>query len=1047
MCQLRKNIISIFIAIIMAMSICTTLTLSASAESQTISEYWNFRDGQSSGIHVTLDSKGNLTLSARSGDGEMPYFDGIDGAPSPWDGCRSDIITVTIENGIKNVGGYAFYNCTNLQSISIPESVTNIGSGAFSGCTKLTNIKLPSKLETIYMGAFSGCTGLTSMLIPEKVSEISMWAFTECPNLKNISFNGDAPSVYAATAGWESEWGDWVETPSFEKDVTLLYISGKKGWTSPTWEGYKTSTGGGGTVTNAAAPVITLQPSDIIVSGSDKATLEVSASVSNGTLSYQWYRNTTNSTSGSTFINGANKKSYDAPTEGSVLFYYYCVVTNTDNTASGNKTASVTSNTAMVSVTPFFNTAIDGVAWSDSYFGLDPYTYNNDLHNLATFAAKLSVDAYSEDKIKSTLTKLGFDDAFKSEHYPEGTGGQSTVGYSFACKKDVSFAENKYNLIIVSVRGTPTTNEWYGNFDIGYGNTHNGFKLAEQELFDELNKFMVNSGLSDYTKNKILITGHSRGAAVANLLAARLNFSMNFCTRNNLFAFTFATPNVIKKNSITNANLYNNIYNFVNAEDFVPYLPLSAPGWDFWKYGRTYVFPSNGVGNFNSFKSSLNTKYSPAQGYVGYGDFGSVQEIINNVHGLASNVYGFYNNEYFTTQGNVSPEEYFQAVCDVMAGTSIVGGGTFLVNMRLFPNKYLYLTNFFLNTTKLQEAHDKNLYLAWMQVTKPADLKTNFVAYYARIACPVDVEIYDKQGILVGKVVNNVVDEAIDGGIGVFVDEFEDAKYVYMPDNTYTLKLSGTDTGTMTYTISEYELVEGIYGAEKTFKDVPIEDGKQMISNISGHEDIKDVKLYVTDQNGNIIGEIHENATAPMSFEDITQNDWFYNAVQYVFENKLFNGTSNTTFSPNGTMTRAMMVTVLYRMSDSPVSGTNTFTDVPVGTWYTDAVSWAAANKVVEGIGNNLFNPDADITREQMSTILYRYINYADIELDLTRLNSTFADSGNISTWAKNAVNYMYAAEIINGKGNNTFEPQGNATRAEVAQLFMNFIEKTQGLE
>lgn len=181
-----------------------------------------------------------------------------------------------------------------------------------------------------------------------------------------------------------------------------------------------------------------------------------------------------------------------------------------------------------------------------------------------------------------------------------------------------------------------------------------------------------------------------------------------------------------------------------------------------------------------------------------------------------------------------------------------------------------------------------------------------------------------------------------------------------------------------------------------------------------------------------------------LPFTDANKSDWFYDAVKYVYENGLFSGTSATTFSPNTPMSRAMMVTVLCRLDGATTSGKNIFTDVPNGTWYTDAVSWAATNAIVTGIGNNLFDPDADITREQMAAILYRYCEYKGIELPKTRTGGSFADASNISAWATESVDAMYAAEILSGKGNGILDPQGNATRAEVAQMFTNFMESIE---
>jgi len=143
-------------------------------------------------------------------------------------------------------------------------------------------------------------------------------------------------------------------------------------------------------------------------------------------------------------------------------------------------------------------------------------------------------------------------------------------------------------------------------------------------------------------------------------------------------------------------------------------------------------------------------------------------------------------------------------------------------------------------------------------------------------------------------------------------------------------------------------------------------------------------------------------------------------------------------------MTRAMMVTVLYRMAGEPsVDGlTNTFTDVENGRWHTAAVTWAAANGIVSGIGNGQFAPSNNITREQMAAILYRYAEHMGLTLPTIR-TGTFADEAEISAWARESVNAMFEAGVLNGVGDNHFNPRGQGTRAEVATMLRNFMDAT----
>ncbi|MGN1307354.1 MAG: S-layer homology domain-containing protein, partial [Faecousia sp.] len=180
--------------------------------------------------------------------------------------------------------------------------------------------------------------------------------------------------------------------------------------------------------------------------------------------------------------------------------------------------------------------------------------------------------------------------------------------------------------------------------------------------------------------------------------------------------------------------------------------------------------------------------------------------------------------------------------------------------------------------------------------------------------------------------------------------------------------------------------------------------------------------------------------SAALAFSDIPANEWYVDAVDYAVRNGLMNGVGNDRFAPEGSMTRAMLVTVLWRYEGEPAEGENSFTDVPNGTWYTDAVAWAAANGIVSGVGNGKFDPEGSITREQMAAILFRYAGKKCIDTSKRGDLSGFPDSGKISAWAKDAMQWTVAEQIINGSDGKLL-PQGNATRAQVAAILMRFIE------
>lgn len=186
-------------------------------------------------------------------------------------------------------------------------------------------------------------------------------------------------------------------------------------------------------------------------------------------------------------------------------------------------------------------------------------------------------------------------------------------------------------------------------------------------------------------------------------------------------------------------------------------------------------------------------------------------------------------------------------------------------------------------------------------------------------------------------------------------------------------------------------------------------------------------------------------STLPKSaFTDVTAGAWYYDAVLYAFNNGLMVGTSDTTFGPNVPMTRAMLVAVLYRLAGSPsVSGKTPFTDVGTGTWYSDAVLWAYQNDIVAGTSDTTFAPLSNITREQIVAIFSRYTaKFAPDKAKATAELTGFADSARVSDWAVNDMKWAVAQKIISGRedaGQRYLQPQGNASRAEVATILMQY--------
>ena len=180
---------------------------------------------------------------------------------------------------------------------------------------------------------------------------------------------------------------------------------------------------------------------------------------------------------------------------------------------------------------------------------------------------------------------------------------------------------------------------------------------------------------------------------------------------------------------------------------------------------------------------------------------------------------------------------------------------------------------------------------------------------------------------------------------------------------------------------------------------------------------------------------------APLPFPDVTEGDWFYDAVRYAYENSLMGGVGDSLFAPNSETTRAQLVTILYRLAGEPEPGGDSgFADVETGTWYTDAVAWAAENGIVNGTTDTTFAPGEDITREQLAAILYRYAACQGYDVSQRADLSGFGDASSISGYAQEALSWAHAQGLVLGFEDGSLRPQGTASRAQIAAVLMRFL-------
>lgn len=393
-----------------------------------------------------------------------------------------------------------------------------------------------------------------------------------------------------------------------------------------------------------------------------------------------------------------------------------------------------------------------------------------------------------------------------------------------------------------------------------------------------------------------------------------------------------------------------------------------------------------------------------------------------------------------------------------------------------------------------------------------------------KVACPVNVYVYDSNGKLVAYAENGRVSST--GPVTIALND--DVKTIYFYDDAkYNIQYTGTGTGDMDLTVSEFDATETT-ARTVNFFDVPLKKSTQYSMNVEagilqktgytvngkqgtishdfdsltedslssytatiksgaimqdngastsatafagealeilayvpdGYTFVKwqsdagddifadaqstntTVRMPTSDVSISAVLKSTSSSVSGLPFGDVKSADWFYNDVKYVYEKGMMAGTAADVFAPNATTTRAMIVTILYRLEGSPaVTGTSSFVDVPAGQWYTDAVNWAAANQIVKGTSATTFAPNASITREQMAAILYRYAQYKGYDVTKKADLSGYSDNGQVSAYAKDALAWANAAKLINGVTNTTLAPQGNATRAQVSAILHRFCD------
>jgi uncharacterized protein YjdB len=470
------------------------------------------------------------------------------------------------------------------------------------------------------------------------------------------------------------------------------------------------------------------------------------------------------------------------------------------------------------------------------------------------------------------------------------------------------------NVIAIVVRGTHGEDEWASDFIVGSDVDHIGFKTAEELVYRQLVEYINDDYIDKTLPYKLLITGHSRGAAVANLLAVDAANNLSDAVgqeikKESIYTYTFATPSVTRNADAQNPAKYNNIYNFVNPSDLIPYVPFSM--WGYWKYGTTIALPSYGSVVEQVYKNYLS---------------GDIDLYVNNFIAKFNDLTGQNYANYWTGADacqtlimqlltlypDYSSYEIDERDISIIAGAALGGGGSglnifnvltavvqFWINSKL-PNNFaelgeaaldiltgnalkeaktiVFLAEFLANSimigditqvkTYIEYNHTPESYAAWLLTTDESIKNcTNISGLFVRIACPVDIDVLDINGKLVAQTMNNQVNKSTQGEVNIFV--INDEKMIFLPpEGKFTINMHSIDDGIMLYEVIKIDRVTSVALEQKTFTNVALLPGKQFTSIIGGDIAIENVRLFTENDQG--LFEVFEDGTEEPAPADVS---------------------------------------------------------------------------------------------------------------------------------------------------------------------------------